>query len=46
MIKDYIAITSQSLMTLPEDNITAVRCALYWPVFAGYRNVSSGNAEI
>jgi hypothetical protein len=46
MMKDYIAMTSRSLMTLPEDNIYAVRCALYWPVFAGNRNVSSSNAEI
>jgi hypothetical protein len=42
MMKDYIAMTSQSLMTLPEDYIQAVR----WPVFAGYRKVSSSNAEI
>jgi hypothetical protein len=47
VMEDYIAITSQSIMTLPEDYIiSAVRCALYWPVFAGYCNVSSSNAEI
>jgi hypothetical protein len=43
MMKDYIAVTSKSLMTL--------RCAMrwqlcYWPVFAGYTVVSSSNAEI
>jgi hypothetical protein len=27
MMKDYIAMTSQSLMTLPEDNILYKRCA-------------------
>jgi hypothetical protein len=41
MMKDYIAMTSQSLMTLPTlktiHKRCAGRCALYWPIFAGYR---------
>jgi hypothetical protein len=40
MTKDYIAMTLQSLMTLTEDNMLAMRCTLHWPVFAGYCNVS------